>query len=398
MRFHVHGTDMASGQRRVLVTDQVEASAAVRAAMAKGIVVSHVTEGPRFRFYGFAVATAISAAAVLAGTTWLFHWREQDAKSQLAAAMAEESRLATALTESGGMVTALQRRAAALEEAHGGAARQLVDQLEGARQRVAVLDQQLTAAQERVSQLEKKAAAGDKATSSLKLQLAAAQVQASQLKGQLEEERLRIKDLEGMRAMTSKLEKRNEELSSTVELLKGQLLEQAAKASAAPVVQASDLPPPPAVEHPRWAIKASYDRAADFLALHFVKDGVAVALGDGAFLSSGVAPASAAAMKLMHDGDRRQVYSVVLSVSLAADAPKERLTHNRQLLMDFLGRFAPGLKEPDAFVADSIRQLAGKDGGQRLVRVGDDYKLTVWNNRLGLYTWKIESPRGEIED
>jgi hypothetical protein len=397
MRFHVHGSEMSSGRRTVLVTEQVEAAAAVRYAMGKGVLVSHVTQGPQFRAYAVGLATAIAAVAVLAGTTWLFHWREGEAKSQLAAAMAEESRLASALTESGGVVTALQRRTAALEEAHGGAAKQLVDQLEAARQRAGRLDHELSAAQGRAGELEKKAAAGDKAASSLKLQLAAAQSQASQLDAQLQEERLRIKELERVRTATAKLEKSNKELAATVDLLKGQLLEQA-KASAAPVVQASDLPLPPAPQHQRWAMKTSYDKAADFMSLHFVRDGGGVPLSDGAFLSTGVAAGNAAAMKLTHDAEKRQVYSLVLTVSLAADAPRERLAQNQQLVVDYLRQFAPGFKEPEAWLADSIRQLAGKDGSQRLVRVGDDYKLTVWNNGVGLYSWKIESPRGEIED
>jgi hypothetical protein len=265
---------------------------------------------------------------------------------------------------------------------------------------VAVLDRELTAARGRVGELERRAAAGDKAASSLKLQLATAQSQASQLEGQLHDERSRMKELEQFRAVKANLEKNNRELAANVELLKGQLLEQA-KASAAPapqVVQASDLPLPPAPQRPRWAIKTSYDKVTDFLALHFVKDGGGVPLSDGVFLSSGVASGNAAAMKLTHDADKRQVYSIVLTVSLAADGPKERLAQNQKLVMDYLRQFASGLKEPEACLADSMRQLGGKDGGQRIVRLGDDYKLTVWNNGVGLYSWKIESPRGEIED
>jgi hypothetical protein len=101
--------------------------------------------------------------------------------------------------------------------------------------------------------------------------------------------------------------------------------------------------------------------------------------------------ANAVRIQFLHDKSRERVYSGTLTVALVADAPKDKLEQNRKTVLDFLGVFAPGLKEK-ADVLAATAQLAASDETRRIVFVGPDAKITMWNNK-GAYTFRAESVR-----
>ena len=90
---------------------------------------------------------------------------------------------------------------------------------------------------------------------------------------------------------------------------------------------------------------------------------VAVAAVDGAAVTSGLLSSNAVTLRLLHDPEKRQLYSATLTVSLATDGPREKLLQNQALLAEFLKEFAPGFKESEVWAADSIRQLIGRYRG-----------------------------------
>jgi hypothetical protein len=142
----------------------------------------------------------------------------------------------------------------------------------------------------------------------------------------------------------------------------------------------------------RWALRTGYDVASDFVALHFDKDTMQLQpQGDGTVLWSAMSPANASTMRVVYDTGKRRVYSVTLTVSLAADAPKAKLDENMGLIAQVLKTFAPGLKNAEGRIARATAELAAKDGSERLVLMGDDANVMVWNNGTGVFTWRIES-------
>ena len=69
-------------------------------------------------------------------------------------------------------------------------------------------------------------------------------------------------------------------------------------------------------------------------------------------------------MRILYDKDRRRVYSVALTVSLAADAPKVKLEENMGLVAQMLKVFAPGLKDAEGRVSRVAAELSNKDGSE----------------------------------
>ena len=120
--------------------------------------------------------------------------------------------------------------------------------------------------------------------------------------------------------------------------------------------------------------------------------------GGGAMMAtSGAIPENAARLRIVHDRGRERVYEVSLSISFAADAPREKLAENAKLTADFLAAFAPAIKGPGDLVSAVTGQLGGKDGSQRQVFLADDARLTVWNDGSGVFTFRVDSSHREAE-
>jgi hypothetical protein len=91
-----------------------------------------------------------------------------------------------------------------------------------------------------------------------------------------------------------------------------------------------------------------------------------------------------------HDRAKEKVYGATLQVSLAAGAPKEVLAENRALMEEFVKMFAEDVKEPEA-ILKGADQLAGQDESRQMVFVGEESKVTLWNDKTGVYTVNVES-------
>ncbi len=55
------------------------------------------------------------------------------------------------------------------------------------------------------------------------------------------------------------------------------------------------------------------------------------------------------------------------------------------------------MKGGEERVGRIVEQLAGKDASERVVVIGEDTQVSVWNNGVGLYTWRAESVGNGLE-
>jgi hypothetical protein len=372
LRWNVHGTDVMTGQRVMLAVEEREATHAVQAALSKRIVVSHVTrEGVRRALFPLACAGVV----VLAGTCAWFMQREGAARAELAAVRTAE----------------LVKPAAALPEV---VAANTEQQKTEAKAALATLSERLEAAEEQAKRLEIEAGKFKRE------QEQATEALASQSRvTQADEERAAEANARAALAQShlESLTQANKQLGGEIDALKSQLLTSAAKPLAEARAEQSAVVDPGTDASPRsapmrWALRAGYDVASDFVAMHFEKDSMQTEpLGDGTVAWSGTAAANAATVRVTHDQEKRRVYAAMLTVSLAADAPKEKLAENLQLVAAFLHAFAPGIKDAEARANRLVAQLANKDSSEQSVLVGGDTRITVWNNGTGLYSWRAES-------
>ena len=115
---------------------------------------------------------------------------------------------------------------------------------------------------------------------------------------------------------------------------------------------------------------------------------------DGAVASFGAAPANAVTLKIVHDERRDRVYTGVLTVPM--ESPRDKAAENAAMAAKFLRVFAPSCDKPEAVISASVGQINGKGPGERFVKLGEDYKLTVWNSGPGEVAFKVESPRADM--
>ena len=412
MRWHVHGTDSATGQPVVLGVNEPEAAHAVQSAMSKRILVSHVVRGGLMglanretikRAGAPLLAAAVLVLLPIAGGLYYAH---RVMSRDLRGSQGEQTQLAVSLKQSESLLREAQGQIAELQAASTGTTKQLLAELETARRTAAERQTQLNAAQ---TALEKDATAtaamrGDLETA--KKSLADAQGRVKTLDTQVKDQRTKLaalddtqKKMQAAQARATKLETNNAELAKLVEQLKAQTLELAVNSAAStkpeiPVTSA-DVP-----ARSLWALRTGYDAASDFLVFYFGKDSTTTAKGTGGAggLTSITATLPDNACTLQLQTDKQRVYAAALVASFAADAPKDKLAENAQIFGKFAQTFAPGWKDADAWLAGGMKALAGKVSSERLVLIGDDFKATLWNNKMGMFTLRIESPRGELDE
>ncbi len=342
MRWNVYGTDEVTGGRVVLGVEGGDAAEAVRVAHGKGVVVSGVRRvggvGGRMRRAGLWVACV--GVVVLMGVS-LGLWRvERNERGVIEAVMVERGRMAAALLAD----EETMKRMEAI-----GASRESLRELEVERARVAGLEGELVAA--------KAEAAGKRA---LEAALAAAEERgrvAEAERGRLARE-LAGREAETAAVMTkaatateeargkvAALGEANKELAGEVELLKGQLLAAAARPAEEGDAADGDGKAGRLAGRMRWSLRTSYDTASDFVAMHFAKESMQTLPveeggdnGGGMVAWTATSAGNAATVRVTHDRKKQRVYAATLSVSLAADGPKERVAENVVLAGAFCGR------------------------------------------------------------
>jgi hypothetical protein len=340
-------------------------------------------------------------------------------RSRLNVAVGEQKRLAQIAAQAEGLASEIRQGAqahrvggerGAEEEETSRQMAQLVEQLASARTRASQTEQQLSSSYAQLGQLERLANEVPRLRSRLEAESQALERSAAEVVRLGEEnsmQRRRMEQLESLPPPTpppapvvkklAQVEAENKELAAQVELLKSQLL----VAVATPRTDVEAALPPTAATQPltapaRWAMRTSYDAAAEFLRLHFDRETFRnLATADGAVVSSAAKPANAATMRIVHDEKRERVYSGVLTVSLAADGPRERVAENERMVGEFLQAFAPSAEKPERLAAEALARVrdAGKAGAERWVVVGADFKLTAWQMEEGRYVFRCESPR-----
>ena len=151
-----------------------------------------------------------------------------------------------------------------------------------------------------------------------------------------------------------------------MEMMKSQLMVAVAKPTIeAPAAAAAD---PAADDHAAmsnkplpWALRTTYETAANFVATHFEKETMRSAPVDdpaqGAVAWTANSAANAATVRITHDSKKEKVYSATLTVSLATDGPKDKLVENTQLVGEFITAFAPGMPNGAEKTARIIEQL-----------------------------------------
>jgi hypothetical protein len=392
MKWQVHGTDEGTGRPVTLGVEHAEAMEAVKSALSKRILVRYVIGGGGLRFRALAFPALCVGAVVLMVACGILYWQRSAARADRGVTKGEARRLNGLLADSAGTIAGLQERIGSLEKAENGAGRELLDQLEAAKQRRASVETELAEARGKLVELDKAA----RAASGLHTQVAAAKQKLAAAEGRVAQLEKQKKELGARVEAAAGAVKMNKELSAEVDLLKSQLLVQVAKGEAPAVI----VPVESAVvsRSMRWGLRTSFDQAKDFMALYFPRDGMSSSAGaEGTLVTTAVWAANAAAMRVVHDGEKQRVYAATLTLPLAGDGPKEKVAENLRLVGAFVRAFAPSFNEPEAWTAEAVNLLAGKESGQRMVRVGEDFKLTVWNTGQGGYSFRMDSPRGEVE-
>lgn len=390
MRWHVHGTDAATGAPVVLGVNEPEAAHAVQVALSKRILVSRVVRGGWWGLLNNAslrratLPLLAAAVVVLLPVAGALYYGQQALRQALHGAHAEQAQLAVSLRDAEAMLRTSQTRLVQLE-AGDGRTQQWAGEVATTRQQLAQREEQLAAARKKLD---------------------GAQGRIKTLDGLVAEQRTKLAGLEeapkkaaAAEARAVKSEAQNRALAGQMDVLKAQLLELAAhstpEAKSAPEATA-EIPSAPRP----WGLRTGYDAASDFAALHFGKDSVQTSSAGGGAggLVTVTATSPENACTFVMKTDRRRVFSATLKVSFAAGAPPEKVIQNGQVLAGFSATFAPGWKDTGAALGAAMKALADKDTDQRIVLLGEDYKATVWNNKLGLYSVRIESPREMLEE
>jgi hypothetical protein len=411
MRWHVYGTDAGTGQDVVLALDEQEATHAVQTAIAKRILVSHVTreagEGLRRRLVPLACATVVVLLSLCAAV----YVQNLSIRGRLDRAVAEQKRLAQIAAQAETLASQIRQGAA---EHNAGKAEetaqqmaQLIEQLASARTWASQTEQALTTTYQQMGQLEQVANEVPTLRAKLKAEADALQRSAAEVVRLGQENALQRRKIEELAAMPptpdpvlkklAQAEEANKELAGQVEMLKSQLL-LAAAVSTAPTPVEQEVAPVAAIPA-RWAMRTEFGAATEFLRVNFDKETFRTAASpDGTVASTGGRPANAALFRLLHNPAKDRVFGATLRVSLAADAPREKLAENQTLVIGFLQVFASSLEKPEGLMNAALARVGSRSGaGERWVWLGEDCKLSVWHNGNGEYCFRAESPRGDLD-
>ncbi|HVX84192.1 MAG TPA: hypothetical protein VG893_09810 [Terracidiphilus sp.] len=189
-------------------------------------------------------------------------------------------------------------------------------------------------------------------------------------------------------------------LQTQEQALKDQLLIAAAQSTDDSDAASSPSDPAPAsAAEIRWALGISFDTAKGFASLCFDRESIHDAPTGHQNLrrTSATRASNAALFRFTSDAPRQRVYDAALTVSLAADGPHDRLVENTRLVQLFLHTFAPAFRDPDAWLNNTVKQLAGHSPSDRLVLLDTTFKITAYNDG-GNFTFKVESPHDDLDE
>jgi hypothetical protein len=406
MRWHIQGTDSVSGRDVELTVHEEEATRAVQSAMDRQIVVSAVRPmGAGKARWLVPLTLALALVIALGGVGVGLYLENGTLRGKLDQALAEQRRMAASVEQAQRTADSI-RAGGNLAQAAATQVAQLADELAAARSRMSLTERQLSAAHEQLSDLELAAQKVPGLEAQLvsaheKLDTAQKQLQdsrqlAEQLRADLNMQNLLLAQVQNAQppvdpavGQVAELQKANGNLAAEIERLKAELLQVAARPADPPAP--APVPAPPAPN--RWALRISYEEAYAFLVLHSDSNAIAAAPaggGEALITSTGLLAANAVRMSFVHDASRERVYGATLAASLAADAPPDKLAENRALIAEFLRTFAPDFKDADAAIA-ATAQLVGQDASRRMVFLGADGKVTLWNDKTGVYTFQVDS-------
>jgi hypothetical protein len=419
MRWHVHGTDALTGQDVELAINDPQAEQAVKAAIDRRIVVSHVTADAAHTWRWMLRPAALLCLVSLAGISAGLLAHNITLRKTLDKTILDQSRLGKSIAEAERAVAEIRSNPDRTEDTSE-QMKKLADDLAAARSRMSLTEQQLSATHQHLNNLEAAAmnlSHAEAEVATLTQQLAAARAQikehervTTQLWTDLAHQARRVQQLERLpaeadvaaTARIASLEAANHELTGELENLKEQLLIAVAKAHVAATAPAEAVPaspPPPAL----WSLRISYDDAQKFLALNTDPETVTTrtngAVNDPEadaqtlFTSSGALAENALRIRFVHDRDKEQVFSAALVVPPAADAPKEKAEENAGLIADFLRLFVPGVEEPESIVAYAMKQAASLNEDRRALFLAQDCKITAWTTKAGLVTIQVDANR-----
>jgi hypothetical protein len=159
MRWHVHGTDAATGQDLVLAVNEEEAAHAVQSAMARRILVSHVTRDAGDRLRRLLVPLAAAVVVVILPLCVGLYVLNTSVRAKLAQAVTEQARLAQAVAQAEAIAADVRQAGPGGMPAAEAAARvrELAEQLAAARTKASQSEQQLAATYQQMNMLERAA-------------------------------------------------------------------------------------------------------------------------------------------------------------------------------------------------------------------------------------------------
>jgi hypothetical protein len=420
MRWHIRGTDATTDEPVELTIHESDAQRAICAAMNRQIVVTHIRRRYDARYKWFTALALCFVVGVIG--TWTYV-QKSDLRRKLDEAILEQNRMAETVAQAERTVESL-RAGGTLESNAATQAAQLASELALARSRMSLTEQQLASERRRMTDLEKAAKmAGDLdiQARTLRAQLASSTQEVANLKTALALQTRRIEELQKPLPdknleRVAELQKAHAAQANEIAELKKELLLLVAQTSTNPAPngvdppQNSTHPKPPPESKPapqnRWSLAINFDKAHDFMVLHTDPGSLAVTLPvatrsttggsapAGDLITSGAWATHAVRMRIAHDQSKEKVHSATLEVSLAADAPAEILAENKALIGEFVKTFAGDVKEPGA-VAGAAAQLVGLDASRHIVFRGEDTMVTLWNDKTGVYTVRVESKHQE---
>ena len=394
MRWRVNGSNAGSGNAVLLDVEADNAVHAVAQAHDQDIVVSHVVAagGERLRrvlplLAGVAVLGLALGVAILANLWW-------GARGALAEAELDGQRIRSELQAARMDLARTEGRVSFLKGTVSQRDQQREAEIQDLHARVALAE----AAKVSLDQTSKEAAG--------KLAQLAAQVDAARgvlavaeerwkgerktleaaLAGERDSHRKAAGEIAAVKAAALKESTRSAALEARVGMLAAQV--KTAEARAADLkTQLEDASPGEGTR--RYALAISYDDALAFAALELGKP--TVQAGAGAVTVS-VTQVEQANSFVMHT-DKDRVFDAMLQACLASDAPKDVLAANQALVEKFTTRFAPRWKDHAAWLAKALKQVgpgSGRAENERLVLMAEAYRISLWCNRDGQYSLKVE--------
>jgi hypothetical protein len=395
MRWRIWGSDVSDGNSVLLDVEAENAVDAVSQAHDKKIVVGRVARGKRFlRVLPYLLLVATIGLSI---STGILQTKLSRAQQGVAESGQDARRVLHELETARDEAKTLRDRIAFLEGSLTEREKQRESAMRELGSKLASTEETMRNAQAQAAKLSKSekdagAKAGQlaKQIETLKQDLAAGNARYAELEkgaGADKAERAKlVKDLERAISRATEAEARAvafdarmTSLSSAHEAAVNDLKQQLEKAKGE-------------VEAPvrRAGLSASYDAVLDFASLAVGKPAFEAVRGSGGLEVKVTAVSPTYANRFVMRTDKERVFDVTLTVCLADDAPREVLEENRQTLEKYVALVAPKWKQPQAWLAEALKNVGTKGENERMVLLAEYYRISVWGEKGGLFTVRVE--------